>query len=326
MGLGADLSGVHPLGRYRLSDLRPESILIVTTSALTKVYSGRTALDEVDLAVPAGSIYGLVGPNGAGKTTLLGILAGLRSPTAGEVCLGVPTTAVTICPDTPVFEPWLTASETVAFSAPIAAPAADELLEEVGLAQVRGRRVGGFSRGMTQRLGLAVALAAQPSLLILDEPCSGLDPAGRFQLLELITRLRGRTTVLFSTHLLADVARICDQLGVLDDGRLAYQGGLAEFSAQWARPVWTVRVRGEAGELVRLLEAEDWVHGAELGPDGSIRVTAYDVGQAEMGLPRVVCRAGMGLLSLAQESDLEAAFLSLTSTTARDGPGAEAMS
>jgi ABC-2 type transport system ATP-binding protein len=158
--------------------------MILETQGLVRRYGTHVALDGVDLAVPAGSVYGLVGPNGAGKTTLLAVLAGLRKQSSGSIHLTVPRHAVAVLPDTPQFDPWLTGREVVSLARHLVAPGlpeerVDRVLVDAGLAEAAGRRVGGYSRGMLQRLGIAATVVTEPELLLLDEPASALDPAGR---------------------------------------------------------------------------------------------------------------------------------------------------
>ena len=189
--------------------------MTVRTVDLGKRYGGHVALDGVGLVVSDGSVYGLVGPNGAGKTTLLAVLAGLRQPTGGRVELGLPRHSLALLPDTPQFDPWLTGREIVALSRHLVAPhlpesRVDEVLADAGLTAAASRRVGGYSRGMLQRLGIAATVVGEPKLLLLDEPASALDPAGRREVLGLIDHLRGRATVLLSSHILADVQEVCD--------------------------------------------------------------------------------------------------------------------
>jgi ABC-2 type transport system ATP-binding protein len=221
---------------------------VLETVALRKVYDGTVALDDVHLAVETGSVYGLVGPNGAGKSTLIGVVAGLRRPSAGEVRLHIDRRRVAVMPDTPLFDPWLTAREVVDLSRAMVAPhvpgsAVDDALREAGLADVSSRRVGGFSRGMLQRLGIAATIVSAPDLLVFDEPASALDPLGRYDVLELVGRLANRSTILFSSHILADVQRVCDTVGVLREGRLLYQGPLETLLTERVQPAYLVRVR-----------------------------------------------------------------------------------
>ena len=187
------------------------------------------AIDGLDLRIESGTVHGLVGPNGAGKTTMLSILAGLRRETSGDITFGIPPHQVMLLPDTPDFFPFLTAREVVnlsryPFRNQVDESLVQQVIGEVGLSDSIDRRVGGFSRGMKQRLGLATTIIADPKLIILDEPCSALDPLGRREVLDLISQLRDRSTVLFSTHILSDVESVCDTVTVIDHGRSLYDG------------------------------------------------------------------------------------------------------
>lgn len=212
---------------------------MIETRGLSKDYGGTPALAAVDLNVAPGSVYGLVGPNGAGKTTLLGVLAGLRRATDGSVSIA--TARVGVLPDTPLFDHWLTAREVVDLSLQLStgrndAARVEGMLQQAGIADAADRAIGGFSRGMLQRLGLAASLVAEPELVLLDEPCSALDPFGRREVLDLIARLRGDATVVFSSHILADVQEVCDTVGVLRQGRLVYEGPLENLLVGKAQP------------------------------------------------------------------------------------------
>jgi len=202
---------------------------VLEISDLTKRYGKLTALAGLNLTLHAGTVHGLVGPNGAGKTTMLLIISGLRRKTSGEITFGVPTNKVMLMPDTPDFFPLLTAREIVdlaryPFRKEVSEESVTEVIELVGLGDSIDRRVGGFSRGMKQRLGLAATLIGEPHLLLLDEPCSALDPIGRREILDVIFQLRSKSTVLFSTHLLSDVEAVCDSVTVVDHGKTLYEG------------------------------------------------------------------------------------------------------
>ena len=202
---------------------------VLEISDLTKRYGKVTALAGLDLTLHDGTVHGLVGPNGAGKTTMLLIISGLRRKTSGEITFGVPTNKVMLMPDTPDFFPLLTAREIVdlaryPFRKEVSEESVTEVIELVGLGDSIDRRVGGFSRGMKQRLGLATTLIGEPQLLLLDEPCSALDPIGRREILDVILRLKSKSTVLFSTHLLSDVEAVCDSVTVVDHGKALYEG------------------------------------------------------------------------------------------------------
>ena len=208
---------------------------ILSVSGLTKEFSELRALDDLNLQLEQGAVHGLVGPNGAGKTTLLSILVGLRQKTHGDIQYGVSENRVTLLPDTPDFFPFLTTREVVdlaryPFRDRVAVGAVNKVIAEVGLEEAVDRRVGGFSRGMKQRVGLATVLISEPQLLLLDEPCSALDPFGRREVLDLVSGLKGKTTVLFSTHILSDVESVCDSMTVMNKGRVLYDGPIDAFT------------------------------------------------------------------------------------------------
>jgi len=291
---------------------------VISTRALTKRYGTTTALDAVNLEVPDGAIYGLAGPNGAGKSTILAIIAGLKKATSGAVTLGVARHEIAVLSDTPQFEKWLTGREVIALSLELASPGADaarvdEVLAETGLTDAAGRRVGGYSRGMLQRLGIAATLVSRPRLLLLDEPASALDPQGRREVLDLITRLRGTATVLFSSHILADVQEVCDTVGILREGRLLYQGPLHQLLVGSAVPRYEVRLRGATAPAIAALRRAPWVTQVREFDAGEILVEVRSLRDAEAGLPRALAEAGASVVSLRpEEVSLERAFLELT--------------
>ncbi len=211
-------------------------------SGVRKRYGRQQALDGVGAEVGRGQVLGLLGPNGAGKTSLIKILLGLVSADAGEVMLlgragGTPSSrrGVGYLPELFRFQPWLSAQEVLGLHARLARvdwPRARRLasLEQVGLASRAGDRVATFSKGMQQRLGLAVALVGDPELVILDEPTSALDPLGRADVRDLVVQLRARgTAVVLNSHLIGEVERVCDRVVILDHGRVAASGTLAEL-------------------------------------------------------------------------------------------------
>ncbi|MFC4119838.1 ABC transporter ATP-binding protein [Nonomuraea zeae] len=293
--------------------------MIVETRGLAKRYGAHPALAGVDLAVPEGAVYGLVGPNGAGKTTLLAVLAGLRRPTSGEVRLAPPRRRVALLPDTPQFEPWLTGREVVALARRLVAPGLpvsreERVLADAELSAAAERRVGGYSRGMLQRLGLAATVVGEPELLLLDEPASALDPAGRREVLDLIAGLRGKATVVLSSHILADVQEVCDTVGILREGRLLFQGSLPDLLVGRAVPAYLVRLRPPLGRVAGVLRAEDWVTGVDILDDQRLRVTVRSLAEAEQRLPGALAAGDARVVSLGpQAADLEDVFLELTS-------------
>ncbi|WP_106398669.1 ABC transporter ATP-binding protein [Actinocorallia populi] len=214
----------------------------VWCSGLRKSYRRRTAVDGVSLTVGRGEVMGLLGPNGAGKTSVIKMLLGLVRPDAGEVLLlGRPArdprsrARVGYLPELFRYQPWLTAAEVLALhvrlsGAEVPEGERRECLASVSLADRAGDRVGGFSKGMQQRLGLAVALVARPELVVLDEPTSALDPIGRADVRDLLLSLRARgVAVLLNSHLIGEVERVCDRVVILDKGRVAASGTLPEL-------------------------------------------------------------------------------------------------
>src|SRR5215210_7343779 len=214
----------------------------VWCSGLRKRYGRQTAVEDVSFTVARGEVLGLLGPNGAGKTSVIKMLLGLVRPDAGEVLLlGRRSTdprsraAVGYLPELFRYQPWLTPTEVLDLHVRLAkvdVPAAErrECLALVGLADRVGDRVGGFSKGMQQRLGLAVALVARPELVVLDEPTSALDPLGRVDVRDIVLSLRERgVAVLLNSHLIGEVERVCDHVVILDHGQVAASGPLSEL-------------------------------------------------------------------------------------------------
>jgi ABC-2 type transport system ATP-binding protein len=255
---------------------------------------------------------------GEHRRGLLSILVGLRQPTSGTVTLDVARERIALVPDTPSFEPWLTAREVVALARSLvglakSAEAVESTLRLTGLADAADRANGGFSRGMLQRLGLASAMAGEPTLLVLDEPAAALDPAGRRGVLDLVSDLSGGTTVLFSSHILADVQQVCDTIGILRDGRLLFQGPTRDLLAGKAAPAFTVRLRAPFDGVVDALEAAPWVHLVERPGLDRLRVTVASTDAAETELVRTLADAGARVVGIAPaEVDLEHVFLELT--------------
>ena len=310
----------------------PPEAPAIRARGLTKRYGSILALDGLDLDVPAGSIFGFLGPNGAGKTTTIRILTGLARASAGtasvagvEVALDRPDLhrRIGYLDQDPRFYAWMRGRELLELTGRLDGldgaelrGRVDGMLERVGLTEAAGRRIGGYSGGMRQRLGIAQALLHEPAIVFLDEPVSSLDPEGRRDLLELIARLRGATTVVLSTHVLADVERICDRVAILDRGRLVSESPLEELLADHARPIF--RLLPEAGqaapvaELVRRLDAAEWCSEVATGLGGELAVTVREaVAATEQILPLVVA-AGIRLAAFERaRPTLEEVFLEL---------------
>jgi ABC-2 type transport system ATP-binding protein len=224
----------------------------VQVTGLTKVFpipfrrEKLVAVRDLDLRVEAGEVYGLLGPNGSGKSTTLKIILGLVSPTRGctaifgrDSRLVKSRAAVGFLPENPYFYKYLTGHETLAFFGKLCGmhgsrlkKRIDELLDLVGLTDARDRRLGTYSKGMLQRIGLAQSLVNEPKLVVLDEPTAGVDPAGSREIRDLIVDLKSQgITVLLSSHLLAQAQEICDRVGILANGVLVREGRLDELIA-----------------------------------------------------------------------------------------------
>lgn len=306
---------------------------MISIDNLVKTYGNVRALDGLSLHVPRGVVYGFLGPNGAGKTTTMRIVSGLAKADAGTVVVGdIPVAAggedhrklIGALPEEPAFYSYMTAQEYLAdFVAPLhgikgkeARRRARDLLERVGLREAAKRRVQGFSRGMRQRLGLAAALIHQPPVLLLDEPVSALDPAGRKEVLDLIEDLRGQTTILLSTHILADVERVCDVVGIVKAGRLVLQDARAALLDRYAVPVFEVEVEGAWGGWAETARALPLVREVAV-KDRIARLAVSDVAAAQPAVLRSLSEAGMVVrrFELAHPS-LEEIFLRLTGAEA----------
>jgi ABC-2 type transport system ATP-binding protein len=251
----------------------------VQTDKLRKVFGSFMALDSLDLSVEEGTVFGFLGPNGAGKTTTIRILTGLAHATSGRAWVngidvasgqGKIAQLVGFLPEEPAFYTWLTPHEFLDYVGQVfhisgqeRVARIKELLGLVGLEEVAKRKIGGFSRGMRQRLALAQALMNRPSVLFLDEPASALDPEGRKEVFDFIDQLRGRCTVFMSTHILGDVERVCDSVGIINRGRLVIAAPRETLLAQYAIPAFEVEVEPQSESELKSwgdnLKKEVWV-------------------------------------------------------------------
>ena len=274
----------------------------IFTQDLVKVFGSVRAVDGLDLTVAEGKIFGFLGPNGAGKTTTIRMLTGMATPTAGKAQVagvnlgsdGAVRGKVGYLPEEPAFYAWMSPVEFLhhvgrlfSLDAATLKKRTNQLLEQVGLSEVAKRRIGGFSRGMRQRLGLAQALINHPEVLFLDEPVSALDPAGRKEVLELIEGLRGQCTVFMSTHILEDVERVCDTVGIIDHGKLLEEANQEELLKRYTVPAFEVVCEsGSEGQFdtwLQQLGQMNWV--VSIQPDGnSARLLVNDINLARTSL------------------------------------------
>jgi ABC-2 type transport system ATP-binding protein len=296
---------------------------------MVKTYGPVHALDGLSLNVEPGVVYGFLGPNGAGKTTSMRILSGLARANSGRAWIldkeiGQPGSDVRsligVLPEEPAFYGWMTPREYLRdFIAPlydihgqVAARRADELLEVVGLIDAANRRIGGFSRGMRQRMGLAQALVHRPPVLLLDEPVSALDPAGRKEVLELIETLRGQTTILLSTHILADVERVCDVIGIIAKGRLFVQDRRDDLLARYVTPLFEIESEDGFGHWLEWVKEQAFVTNVTV-TNHTARVLVKDVHQAQKPLLESLVREMVSVQRFEMvHPSLEDVFLRLT--------------
>jgi ABC-2 type transport system ATP-binding protein len=298
----------------------------VEARGLLKRYGHVVAVDGVDLTVEAGDVYGYLGPNGAGKTTTLRMLLGLIRPDAGSVrVLGRDPVAegaralegVAGFVEAPAFYPYLTGRKNLELLAAFDGSSRrertriDGVLDEVGLLDRGGDRVGGYSQGMRQRLGIAAALLRAPRLLILDEPANGLDPAGIRSMRGLVERLSGEgMTILYSSHLLAEVEEVCNRVAIVDHGRLVYEGRIDELRRSFGEHYVL-----QASDPARARQLALAARGLEVEPgDGPLRFSVADAAALD-ALTVELGRAGIGIRSLELEAaSLEDLFFRLTET------------
>jgi ABC-2 type transport system ATP-binding protein len=301
----------------------------LATQGLAKRYGPRVALDGLDLRVPTGVVYGFLGPNGAGKTTTMRILTGLVHADAGHVeLLGQPfgrghrrrLFEVGALIESPSFYPFLSGRENLralaATGAPTPASRVDELLTLVNLRDRAGDKVSGYSLGMKQRLGIAGALLSDPSLLLLDEPANGLDPAGIAGMRDTLRALAAAgKTVLVSSHILSEVQQLADVVGIIARGRLVREGRIEDL----LREEGSIRVRVAPDDLPAAGATLEAVAGAgavraESGPESGWLDVRIDPGRASE-LNRALAVSGVYASRIEVGTNLEALFLELTGTT-----------
>ena len=311
-----------------MTDAAPAAGVPVRARGLVKRYKEVLAVDHVDLNVSAGDVYGFLGPNGAGKTTTLRMALGLITPTEGKVELfgRDPMVAgaralegVAGFVEAPRFYPYMTARKNLELLAALdgggAAARIPQVLEIVELTPRAGHRVGGYSHGMRQRLGIAAALLRDPRLLILDEPATGLDPAGMRDMRLLIRRLADDgITILLSSHQLPEVQELCDRVAIVDRGRVVYEGALADLRRQGGAGY---RLRtGDDARAGAIARAQPGIEHVTSDEHGGLRLQADE--QHVGALSLALGRAEIAILSLTPElATLEDLFFRLT----EDGQG-----
>jgi ABC-2 type transport system ATP-binding protein len=309
----------------------------IATTGLTKRYGRIVALEGLDLSVPSGSIFGFLGPNGAGKTTTLRLLTGLATATGGTASVagvriggtgGELARHIGYLDQDPRFYGWMRGRELLdlvgqlhGLSGAELRQRVGEVLEIVGLTEASHRRIGGYSGGMRQRLGIGQAILNRPSVLFLDEPVSSLDPEGRRDVLEIVSRLRGTATVFMSTHILNDVERVCDRIAILNLGHLVVEGPIEELLDRYAQPIYELEPEpqqpGALDRLAGAMRGQPWARDVRVGPD-SVRVFVADPKVAGPAILPLVVQSGVNLVRFERaRPSLEDVFMRLV---AESGP------
>ena len=289
---------------------------------LHKSFGDKKVLKGLDLSVPENSIFGFIGKNGAGKTTAMKTVLGLLKADAGEITVNGERVVygqtetnkyIGYLPDVPEFYSFMTAREYLRFCGEITGmkssdieARSNELLSLVGLSG-ENHRIKGFSRGMKQRLGIAQALLNRPKLLICDEPTSALDPVGRKEILDILLAVKEQTTVLFSTHILSDVERICTDIALLDNGVIAVNGKLSDIKSKYRSEEYTLETEND-GDTAVLLSAF-----SEMKQTGRNQLVFREGGHNVFEVLSLVAEKQIPLLRIEKtELSLEALFMEVT--------------
>ncbi|HEY9902715.1 MAG TPA: ABC transporter ATP-binding protein [Candidatus Sericytochromatia bacterium] len=305
----------------------------IQTHGLTKAYKQKPVLNPLNLNVPKNSIFGFLGPNGAGKSTTMKMLIGAIRPTGGRgVIFGMDIVKDSVKIRQKIgylaqdirFYPDMTPRQTLQFCASFfplepgvnLKQRIDEMLELVGLQDKADRKVQGFSGGERQRLGIAQAQIHSPDLLILDEPTAALDPMGRYDVLQIMKQLQQQTTIFFSTHILDDVQKVCDQVAILKQGQLVAQGPIEQVMAGGEGVVFTLSTKGDVGQIQQVLSQQSWVSSISTKVmEGQVywEIGVTDEQKAEANLLRLVLTNQNAIVSQfgRKSYELEDIFMSL---------------
>jgi ABC-2 type transport system ATP-binding protein len=313
--------------------MNPPHEHVIQTRGLSKSFNDVHALRPLDLTVEKNSIVGFLGPNGAGKTTAIKLLLGLIRPTRGEGKIfghDIVRESIKVrkrvgyLPQDPRFFEYMTPRKTLEFTArfffrgPVAAidQRVEETLALVGLSDKADRPIKGFSGGERQRLGIAQAQVHYPDLILLDEPAAALDPLGRRDVLEVMSRLREHATIFFSTHILDDVQRVSDSVAILNRGELVAQGSIDELVAGSSGVAYLVTVKGEAAGAQARISNQPWVKDVQTKGEGdgaTLLVSVSDSEAAESQLLRLLLADEQLVVSdfRREEHNLEEVFIGI---------------
>ncbi|WP_077624344.1 ABC transporter ATP-binding protein [Sediminibacillus massiliensis] len=245
---------------------------VITVAGLTKKFDGKEVVKQLTFSLDNGSCVALLGPNGAGKTTTLRMLSGLLKHSAGSITFeGMEKGAdirkyIGYLPQYPVFHQWMSGKEFLVYVGQLArltkqeaSTRAEQLLERVGIAEAKNRRIGKYSGGMKQRLGIAQAMIHEPKLIMLDEPVSSLDPIGRREVLNLMEELKEQTTILFSTHILNDAEEVSDELLLMSEGRIVESGSLEHLRSKHQTEKIELAFKDDSNKYTERLQSLPWV-------------------------------------------------------------------
>ena len=303
---------------------------VIQTQGLSKSYKQINALQSLDLVVHHNSIFGFLGPNGAGKTTTIKLMLGLIRPSAGSASIfGMDSVRQSVdirartgyLPQEPHFYEHMTARQTLRFTAKFffkgpqkaLEERIDEMLDLVDLADKADRPIKSFSGGERQRLGIAQAQVNYPDLLILDEPAASLDPLGRRDVLEVMSKLRKYATIFYSTHILDDVQRVSDTVVILNKGKLITQGPIEELLAGSEGVIYIVHMKGDVEAAASLVQSQPWVSGIKTGQhndETTWQVSVTDQAAAEAQLLKLLVNGPVLVTEFHRKQyDLEEIFI-----------------
>ena len=294
---------------------------VIKTNKITKHFKSVTAVNNLAITVPKGSIYGFLGPNGAGKTTTIKMLTGFLKPDEGDFeIMGKKVDfgdtgymkSIGFLPDVPSYYKYMTGREFLemcAYFQKSDTSGIPELLKKTGLTKAGGRKLGAYSRGMKQRLGIAQALVNDPEILILDEPVSALDPMGRKDVLDMLAALKGSKTIFFSTHILSDVERICDHAAIINEGELVLEGSIDEIAGLGGKGRIILEVDSDSARLAESINGAQWV--LDFTREGNTYfISPAEKADAGREIPPLLTAAGVSLIKYEQsEPTLEDIFV-----------------
>jgi ABC-2 type transport system ATP-binding protein len=292
--------------------------MLVSITDLSKNFKEHQVVKHISFTIKKGRCIALLGPNGAGKTTTLHMLAGLLTPTTGNIQFsghenGDYRALIGFLPQHPSFFNWMTAKEFLQFVGELShvpkkqlIARIDETLAFVRLEEVKNKKIGGFSGGMKQRLGLAQALLHEPELLILDEPVSALDPMGRREVLQLIEKLKQNITILFSTHILHDAEQVCDEILMLKDGNLKWHGELEQLRKEFDSLAIKIQTREP---LQGVLEDVSYIENIDYQDPHTAMVTMKDMEKTNDLLKQVILKNQTVILFEMLQDSLEDAYM-----------------